>query len=400
MLMQENLHSYNKIDIVCFSLSRWDAAISSPAVSLAKEFSKNNRVFYIEHPYSWKDLIKERKIPGKAPYRDENVIVITPPLVWPINFLAEGALYNRLSGINNSIVLKTLRILLNEMDIKEFVFINFFDPFFLRRLPKDIRPLKFIYQCMDDLSQVEYTKKHGVRLEEEIIRNADVTLCTSRELTRLKSAISPNVFFHPNAADVELFKTAFGNDLPKPLDIDCGGKKIIGFMGSIEYRTDFELLRKVAVHHSDKVLFLLGPVAGDEHIKAGLTELPNVIFAGAREIEELPEYLQCFDCCIIPYKINTLTKSIYPLKINEYLAAGKPVVTTNFSEDIATFSDVAYVVNSHEEFIAAIDRAINEDNQNKKYQRLNVALSNSWQKRVEEFWKIINITEAVPEPAI
>lgn len=398
--MQGNLHLYSKIDIVCFSLSRWDAPISSPAVSLAKEFSKTNRVFYIEHPYSWKDLIKERKIPGKAPYRDENVIVITPPLVWPINFLAEGPIYNRLSGINNTIVLKTLRMLLNEMDIQEFIFINFFDPFFLRRLPKDIRPLKFIYQCMDDLSQVDYTKKHGVRLEEEILRHADITLCTSRELTKLKSAFSPNVFFHPNAADVELFKTAFGNDLPKPLDIDCGGKKIIGFMGSIEYRTDFELLRKVAVHHSDKVLFLLGPVAGDEHIRAGLNDLSNVIFAGARDIEELPEYLQCFDCCIIPYKINTLTRSIYPLKINEYLAAGKPVVTTNFSEDIATFSDVAYVVNSHEEFIAAIDRAINEDNQNKKYQRLNVASSNSWQKRVEEFWKIININKAVPEPAI
>jgi glycosyltransferase involved in cell wall biosynthesis len=394
MPMQENLRSFSKIDIVCFSLSRWDAPISSPAVSLAKEFSKTNRVFYIEHPYSWKDLINERKIPGKAPYRDDSVIVITPPLVWPINFLPEGAVYNRLSAINNSIVLKTMRVLLNEMDIKRFLFINFFDPFFLRKLPKDIKPIKFIYQCMDDMSQVDYTRRHGVRLEEEIIRNADITLCTSRELTRMKSAVAPNVYFHPNAADVELFKSAFGKTLPRPLDIEFGEKKIIGFMGSIEYRTDFELLRKMAVFHHDKILYLLGPVAGEEHIKAGLTELPNVIFAGSRSIEELPEYLQHFDCCIIPYKINTLTRSIYPLKINEYLAAGKPVVCTNFSEDINSFKEVAYIADTHDEFIAAIDKAINEDNQNKKYQRLDVASSNSWQNRVEGFWKIVNIKEA------
>lgn len=400
MPMQENLHSFSKIDIVCFSLSRWDAPISSPAVSLAKEFSKNNRVFYIEHPYSWKDLVKERKIPGKAPYRDENVIVITPPLVWPINFLSEGAIYNRLSRINNSIVLKTLRTLLSEMGIEQYIFINFFDPFFLRKLPRDIKPARFIYQCMDDISQVDYTAKHGIRLEEEIIRHADITLCTSRELTRLKSALSPNVFFHPNAANVELFKKAFGRTLPVPIDIECGGRKVIGLMGSIEYRTDFELLRKAAIYHSDKILFLLGPVAGDEHIKAGLNELPNVIFAGARDIDELPEYLQCFDCCIIPYKLNTLTRSIYPLKINEYLAAGKPVVSTDFSEDISSFSDVAYITHTHDEFIQAIDRAIAEDDYNKKYQRLNVASSNSWQNRVEEFWKIINIKEAAVEVVI
>ncbi len=97
---------------------------------------------------------------------------------------------------------------------------------------------------MDDLSQVKYTSRHGVKLEKEIIRNADITLCTSRELTRIKSAIAPNVYFHPNAADSELFNKAITENLRRPADLNFTDKPIIGFTGSIEYRTDFELLKK------------------------------------------------------------------------------------------------------------------------------------------------------------
>lgn len=383
-----SLPSINRdVDIVCFSLSRWDAPISSPSAALAKELSKNNRVFYIEHPYSLKDFVKEGK--SSRQYTDKNVRVITPPLTYPINFLPEGKLYNALSAVNNSILVKTLRKVIQESEIRQYIFINFFDPFFLRNIPEDIRPARFIYQCMDDISQVAYTAKHGVRLENEIVKNADVVLCTSRELTRLKSAHSSNVHFHPNAADVELFKKAAVEVLNRPADMGFGDKKIIGFTGSIEYRTDFELLCKLAKHHHDKILFLVGPVAGDEHISSGLKYLSNVVFAGPKQLEELPAYVQYFDCCIIPYKVNTLTASIYPLKINEYLAAGKPVVSTNFSVDIQSFSPYAYITNSHAEFIDTIDRAIEENVINRKVARMEAAAANSWERRVEEFWNFI-----------
>ena len=383
-----SLPSFNKnIDIVCFSLSRWDASISSPAASLAKELSKNNRVFYIEHPYSYKDYITHGK--SHRQYAEGNVTVITPPLVYPINFLPEGKIYNRLSAVNNSILLKTLRKTLLQGNIKEYIFINFFDPFFLRYIPEDIKPLRFIYQCMDDISQVTYTQRHGIRLENEMVKNADVVLCTSRELTKKQSKLSSHAYFHPNGADVELFKTAATQVLIRPAGMNYGDKKIIGFTGSIEYRTDFELLYKIAVYHKDKILFMVGPVAGDEHIRWGLTKLPNVVFEGPKQLYQLPAYLQYFDCCIIPYKINKLTASIYPLKINEYLAAGKPVVASHFSDDIFSFRNNAYITGSHDEFVAAIDKAIDENMINKKVARMEAASANSWERRVEEFWKII-----------
>jgi teichuronic acid biosynthesis glycosyltransferase TuaH len=383
-----NLPSFNKnIDIVCFSLSRWDAPISSPAASLAKELSKNNRVFYIEHPYSLKDYLTEGK--SFKQYQDGNVTVITPPLVFPINFLPEGKLYDWFLSRNNAIVLKTLNNVIEQQNISKYLFINFFDPFFLRNIPAEIKPVKFVYQCMDDLSQEPYTRRHGVRLENEIVKNADVVLCTSRELTKMKSAMSPNVYFHPNAADVALFMTAANEVLNRPQGMNFNNKKIIGFTGSIEYRTDFELLYEAAKYHSDKILYLVGPVIGDEHIKCGLTKLPNVVFAGAKKLHELPAYLQYFDCCIIPYKVNKLTASIYPLKINEYLAAGKPVVSTHFSDDIFSFRDHAFIAETHDQFIRMIDVAIDENNTDKKIARMEAANANSWTTRVEEFWNII-----------
>jgi len=294
-----------------------------------------------------------------------------------------------LSKANNAIVVNTLKKVIRENSINRYLFINFFDPYFLRTIPPAISPVKYVYQCMDDMSQVAYTQRHGVRLENEVITKADVTLCTSRELMRMKSPLSPNVHLLANAADVDLFKTAATEVFNKPAGMTFNDKKIIGFIGSIEYRTDFELLQKTAKFHKDKILYLIGPVSGDEHIKAGLDKLFNVVFAGPKKLHELPAFLQYFDCCIIPYKINKLTASIYPLKINEYLAAGKPVVATRFSEDISSFGYVAYITDTHDDFVQAIDRAISEDIINKKVARMEAASANSWGKRVEQFWKII-----------
>jgi len=392
-------------DIVCFSLSRWDSAISSPALSLAKEFAKNNRVFFIEHPFSWKDFFAERKsqqikwrkkalLTGKDIYANppslpSSLTIVTPRLTIPINFLPPGFLYNQLAAINDKIVLKAIRSTIKDFGIKNFIYVNFFDPYFVQKLPSDIRPLRTIYQSMDDISQVAYSNRHGTRLEERIIRNFDYTLCTSKELTRLKSAFSKNVYFHPNAADIDIFRKAATEVLPKPPELEGITQKIIGYTGSIEYRSDFELLKKVAEYHKDKILFFVGPIQGNEYKEVGLDKMPNVIFAGPRKITELPNYLQYFDCVLIPFRKNTLTRSIYPLKINEYLAAGKPVIATHFSEDIYTFRDVAYVVDSHEEFLTTIDKAIEENNEALKQKRMAVAEENTWEARVARFWEIV-----------
>lgn len=375
------------------SLSRWNANISSPAVSLAKEFSKHNRVFFIEHPYTFKDVLTGSDQPReKQPNHfahGPNLTIIKPAAVVPVNFLPAGRLYNWFDKFNQAILNRTLSKTIAEHHIDRYIFINFFDPYYLRNIKHTVKPLRYIYQCMDDISQVSYTRRHGVRLENEVVSRADVVLCTSGELVRLKSPFSKRVFLHPNAADFKLFHSAYKTPLPTPSDAEFAGRKVIGFTGSIEYRTDFELLHKIAETHADKIVAMVGPIAGTEHIEAGLMRLSNVVWLGARRLDELPAYLRRFDCCIIPYKKNVLTASIYPLKINEYLAAAKPVITTDFSADIKSFAEVAYVARSHDDFLKLIDVAINDNDVNKQAARVLTAARNTWEKRVEEFWNLI-----------
>ena len=321
----------------------------------------------------------------------QNVSRISAPTTIPINFLPQGSLYNFLQSKNNAQLISLVRDVIEKNAINNWIFINFFDPFFLQELPRDLKPAKTVYQCMDDISQVPYTAKHGLRLEEEIIRKYDLTICTSRELTSIKSKLSTSVDFLPNAVDYDLFKTAFEKTWNRPDDLPTG-KKIIGYTGSLEYRSDIPLILRVAEYHSDKIIFIVGPVILPETETKQLAKFSNIVLAGPRRIEQLPAYLQYFDCGIIPFKKNTLTKSIYPLKINEYLAAGLPVISSDFSEDIKQFEDLIYLSSTPEEFIQNISAAISGDNEERRAARTKRASTNSWDARVEEFWSLVNIS--------
>lgn len=393
-------------DLIIVSLSRWDAPISSPSFSLAKEFALKSRVFYIDHPFSIKDfllgyrnprvrkrrdaLLFGRNIYTKAAGLPGNLTMVTPRLTLPINFLPHGPLYEWVSNWNNNIVFNTIRRVVRDFGVREFIFFNAYDPFFCRTLPEDIKPLKTVYQSMDDITQATYTCRHGTRLEQDIIRKFDVTLTTSHELRRLKSEFSDHVYYHPNAADFSNFKRALSERFPRPPElIPAEGKKIIGYTGNIETRIDYELLKAVIEYHRDKFIVLVGPVTTPDAETMHLSEYPNVILTGPKRIEELPSYLQYFDCTLIPFKKNTLTKSIYPLKINEYLAAGRPVVATDFSEDIQSFGNVIYIAENREEFVQRIDQAISEDSSERIKARQEVANQNTWTARVEKFWEIL-----------
>jgi glycosyltransferase involved in cell wall biosynthesis len=167
------------------------------------------------------------------------------------------------------------------------------------------------------------------------------------------------------------------------------GRTIIGYTGNIETRIDYQLLKAMIEYHRDNYLVMVGPVTTPEHKTIGLLDYPNVIMAGSSKIEELPSYLQYFDCAIIPFKKITPMKSIYPLKINEYLAAGRPVVATDFSEDIQSFSDVIYMGPNADEFVPLIGHAREENDPERVHARTVVANINTWAARAKKFWDIL-----------
>ncbi len=390
-------------DIICFSLSRWDQAISSPAWSIAKELSKNHRVFFIDHPYTLKDVVREftslqvqrrRKswfgnssVYNKPIAGNENLFVVVPPVVLPVNFLPNNFLYQIFSKVNDSLMNRLLSQIIRDHQVRNYIFINFFDPFYLRNIHVDLKPTIYMYQSMDDISEVRYTARHGVRLEEELIKRADLTICTSKKLFDMHQS-KGNVALLQNGVDLELFQTAFRKEHQIPADIKHLRGPIIIFTGSIDYRMDFELVQRTARAHANKTFLFVGPVNTTEH-EQFFKQDANIVFVGAKNIDQLPAYLQHCDCAIIPYKKNKLTAAIYPLKINEYLASGIPVVTTDFSEDVVSFEPLVYLAGNSSSFVALIEDAVNDKDDAARKRRMEYAMQNSWEQRVDALEKMM-----------
>jgi len=394
-------------DIVMFALPRWDQPISSPALSLAKEFAKEGRVFYIEHPFSLKDIFhssntssvnhrKYLKFFSKKKYdklsdAPEGLTIVYPSVTIPTNFLPNNFVYRGLNKFNDWLITRSIRQLVRDFGLKNYIYFNSYDPFFLRSIPKSIAPSIQVYQSMDDISQEDYTAKHGLRLENEIVSKSDIVLTTGTELLRLKQKYNPNTWLLPNAADITLFGQALDRKFEKPQELKHLSGKIIGFTGSVEYRTDFELLMKLFDRFPAAHFVFVGPVFAPEVKDLGLLDRPNIHFLGSRKIEELPKYLQFMDVVLIPYKCNTLTRSIYPLKINEYLGAGKSVVATSFSEDIRSFKKVAFIAENHDEFIRMVEEQLETTSSVEvERARYEVASQNTWAARVKKFWEIVS----------
>jgi len=394
-------------DIILYTLFPTDNIYSSVSLSMAKEFAKNNRVFYVNKPYSVKDFVgnlNNKKVRERAPklltnqiqYETlekipQNFVAATPTLSLPINWLPVGKTYNYLHNYNRSVVLKTVRKFIKDYQIKKYIYLNCYNPYGAAVLPKSYGAALNVYQSIDDISQNDYTVKHGLNLENEAIKQADVTLVTSKELWNLKSKVSKDTYILNNAVDNTVFKRTLTETFPKPPELAGRTGKVVGFIGNLdELRVNYPLIKKAALAHPDKTFLFVGPLNNTEYLTLGLPDMPNIIFAGGKNLYELPQYLQAMDCCLIPFLCNTLTRSIYPLKINEYLSGGKPVIATNFSEDIQSFKDQIYLADSEEAFVQLIDKALAPQSQQVVKDRIALAESNTWTARINQFWEIMD----------
>jgi glycosyltransferase involved in cell wall biosynthesis len=201
-----------------------------------------------------------------------------------------------------------------------------------------------------------------------------------------------NCFYLPNAADFEHFHSAV-QVKQRPKEIESLSRPIIGFIGAIFDWIDIDLICKLAKLHPNYSILLVGPV------NYGLKKLrkhSNIVMVGAKQYKILPQYLSCMDVCLLPFKINKLTMASNPIKLYEYLAAGKPVVSTALPEVCGNASDIVYIGENNEDFIKKVEEAVSEnkkpENEDAILKRINFAKNNSWEKRIETFEKLIEVT--------
>lgn len=387
-------------NVFILGISKFDAPIESTSYTVAKYLARNNKVFYIDYPYTWKDYFlrrdaafKKRQLmfssasDGIINTEHENLkIIIVPPLL-SINFLAEGAIYRKLLGINETRIANRVKQVIRKFSIQKYIFINSFN-FHYPNVIKHLNASLYVYHCVDPLI-VNHDVKHGVISEAMIVQSCDFVICTSKQLFKEKRAANPHTYFVPNAADVHHSSKARNISLPIHKSLLNIKKPIVGYFGNIERRINFELLMAVVQRLPEVNFVFAGPI-DNQWISKDFHLLPNVHFIGHVPYAEMPTVLKGFDVAIIPFKKDEVSQTIFPLKLFEYLGTGKPVIATDFNLDLREFTlDTIPYCSSTDEFTSEIKNALSNDTPARQAERVAIAEENSWEKRLTEISQLL-----------
>lgn len=386
--------------IVIFSLFRFDADIESTAFYLAREFAKRYKVLYFDHPYTFNDYIKRF---GTEPFKrrkglfslfsdhsiayDSHLEIFISPILLSIHFLPEGWLYRRLLQVNEWLIRTKIRYILKKRKIENYVFINSFN-FHYPGVANGLAPSLKVYQCLDPIIG-SFDGKHGRPSERQLVEKSDLVLCSAKQLYDEKKRINPNTYFVPNAADIAHSQKALDPGLSVSKLISDIDAPIIGYFGSIDHRMDFVLLENVARQHPNKQFVFVGPV--NTQLPRGIEACDNVHFKGKVPYEEMPSVLKGFDVAMIPFQKDDHSATVFPLKLFEYLGAGKPVIATDFNEDLKEFTkDTVYYCTNADEFSEKITLALTTDSEAKREQRTHLAAAHTWEHRANTILQILS----------
>ena len=390
-------------DIVVIGIQPWDIEIGSNCKNIAEVFSRENRVLYVNTPLDRKSRFSERntqKVKARLSVlkgKSQPIIQINPSL-WVLNpntmlesisFLPDGRLFDRLNRINNKRLAAEIRKAAGELGFGKFYLFNdssMFNGFYQKEL---LKPVMYVYYMRDYLIRNPFWKKHGVRLEPQLIRKADLVVNNSTLYAEYGLKYNRHSYMVGQGCDVD----AYNEDLqPVALAPDLEGipAPVIGYVGFLSSRRlNVEMMEQVASGRPDWSMVLVGPE--DDAFKASpLHGMKNVYFLGSRSPEELPGYIKGFDVCLNPQRINDATMGNYPRKIDEYLAMGKPTVASS-TKAMDYFGDHVYLGETADDYTRLIDKALKDDGPLLQEKRKQFARSHTWENNVAEIYRYMEV---------
>lgn len=347
-------------DVVCFSHLRWDFVFQRPQ-HLFSRFAKHFRVFYVEEVVCTED---EERLQVKR--SDENVWVVTPLLQKASEEEMIEHQKNLLTG------------LFRQFQIHDYI-CWYYTPLALN-ISDHLKPQLVVYDCMDELSAFKFASPLLKEKEKELLQYADIVFTGGYSLFEAKKHLHKEVYPFPSSIDKEHFCKARAV-VSDPADQVRIATPRIGFTGVIDERMDLDLVRDVAAARPEWQFIFVGPVVKIN--PAHLPKLENIHYLGGKSYNDLPLYLSGWDVAIVPFAKNESTKFISPTKTPEYLAAGKPVVSTSIKDVVDPYGKkgLVFIADTPEEFITATEKALALKNDVKWLNAVDEFLAeNSWDK--------------------
>ena len=366
-------------DLVCLSHLRWDFVFQRPQ-HLMTRFARDRRVLFVEEPVE--DTGEPRLDVRPSP---EGVVVVTPHLPHGLE-----------PGESEKIQAELLRGLLRSQRIRDYV-LWYYTPMALA-LTRGLKPRATVYDCMDELSAFRGAPPALLEREAALLAGVDLVFTGGQSLYHAKRERHPDVYAFPSSVDLEHFSKARGR-IAEPADQRDLPRPRLGFYGVLDERLDVELVGALAHARPEWQLVLVGPV-----VKIDPADLPrqdNIHYLGSKRYEELPAYLSGWDAALLPFARNEATRYISPTKTPEYLAAGRPVVSSPIRDVVHPYGDqgLVRIADTVEEWVEAIEAALAEKPNGRQRKADRFLAHLSWDKTFERMREVIDSRVAARPPA-
>ena len=239
-----------------------------------------------------------------------------------------------------------------------------------------------VYDCMDELAQFRFAPSELVQRERYLLARADVVFAGGAGLAEAKSRYHRNVHFFGCGVDVDHFSKARSSATASHNALADVDHPILGYIGVIDERLDYELIARLAEQFPHATVAMVGPVV--KVSPAELPKRPNIRWLGQQQFEDLPSFLKQFDVCLMPFAINSATQFINPTKTLEYLATGKPVVSTALTDVVRNYSSLVRIADTIEEFAIAVGEELDKPDLARSAAGVEKATRSSWNAIVEQ----------------
>ena len=388
-------------DIIIVGQQPWDEPIGSNCKNIALEFSKHNRVLYVNSPLDRNTLLRDKKTErvqrrlavikgekeGLVPIQHNLLNLYPDCIAESINWIKSRPVFNYLNKINNKRFAQSIKKAADTLGFKNFILFNdneMFRSFYLKEL---LAPAVSIYYSRDYMLAVDYWRYHGAKLEPRLIAKSDICVANSSYLANYCRQYNPRSYNVGQGCELDMFTNYKDQSIPE--DIAHIPRPLIGYVGVLQdIRLDIDLLAYIADARPEWNIVLVGP-QDEAFANSRLHTIGNIHFPGPKPPSSLPAYINSFDVCLNPQLVNQVTIGNYPRKIDEYLAMGKPVVATD-TEAMSIFAAHTYLAKTGDDYLALIEKALNEDSPDLHAQRAAFASSHTWENSVKEIYKAIN----------